>query len=288
MEAVHVFKKLDQVRDLPTLPIIVEKLREALRNPNSDASKIASIIGDDPAMMAKILKVVNSALYGASGKIDSLQLAIARLGFNAVYNIAVSTSVFKALSGGNKDDHKEDFWRHCVSAGIAASALMDNCRAALKRRYEKEFLHLAGLIHDIGKIVFQNYFPDECKEAADLCASEKIPLHRAEYKVFGTDHTAVGAWLAKRWKLSDPLVDVILWHHKPARAKPEFQEAVRLCEAANYICNFRMIGNGGDFNAPECSADTWKALKLEKDDYYNVINTIAIESEKSEVLLSLM
>ncbi len=289
MESIQVFKKLETITDLPTLPAILDRLREAIQNPRSDAGKVASIIEDDPAMMAKILKVVNSALYGGStGQIDSLKLAISRLGFNAVNNVAISTSVFTAFSDiGGVFDYKE-FWRHCVSTGIAACAVMQLCRPNLKKRYEKEFLHLAGLIHDVGKLVFARYFHDEFIQAIELSKKERIPLIQAEYKMFGTDHTAVGAWLGKRWKLSEPMVETILWHHKPGRAKPDHQEVVRICEAANYICNFRMIGNGGDSNAPLCSPETWSALKLAEEDYYAIMDQISAESEKSEVLLSLM
>lgn len=289
MESIQIFKKLETVSDLPTLPAILDKLREAIKNPRSDAAKVASIIEDDPAMMAKILKVVNSALYGgASGQIDSLKLAISRLGFNAVNNVAISTSVFTAFAdGGGAFDHKE-FWRHCVSTGIAACAVMQACKPHLTKRYEKEFLHLAGLIHDVGKLVFARYFHDDFMKAIELSKTERIPLVQAEYKVFGTDHTAVGAWLGKRWKLSEPMVEAILWHHKPVRAKPEHQEVVRICEAANYICNFRMIGNGGDAAAPLCSSETWNILRLAEEDYYAIMDEIVMESEKSEVLLSLM
>ena len=80
MESIEVFRRLEQIRDLPTLPIILDKVREAISNPNSSAMQIARIINDDPAMMSRILKVVNSALYGGGQRIDSLQIAISRLG----------------------------------------------------------------------------------------------------------------------------------------------------------------------------------------------------------------
>lgn len=289
MESIQVFKKLETVSDLPTLPVIIDKLREAISNPRSDADKVASIIADDPAMMAKILKVVNSALYGgASGQIDSLKLAISRMGFNAVNNLAISTSVFKAFGESESGFDRRDFWRHCVSVGIAACAVTQACKPYLTHRYEKEFLHLSGLIHDVGKLVFSQYFHEDFMQAIELSKTERITLVQAEYKVFGTDHAAVGAWLAKRWKLSEPMVEAILWHHNPSRAKAEHQELVRICEVSNYICNFRMIGNSGDAAAPKCSSETWNVLKLSEEDYYAIMDVIVAESDKSEVLLSLM
>ena len=203
-------------------------------------------------------------------------------------NIAISTGVFKAFAGNENDFDRKEFWRHCVSCGIAACAVNEACRPQLKKRYQKDILHLAGLIHDVGKMVFDRYFHAEFMQAIELSKEEMVPLFKAEYKIFRTDHTAVGAWLAKKWKLSDQLVETILWHHKPQRAKEEHQELVRICEAANYICNFRMIGNSGDVSTPACSDETWRTLRLGEDDYYSIMDRIVAESDKSEVLLSLM
>ena len=102
-----IFEKLDQIRDLPTLPAIMHRLSAAVRDPNSDARSIAHLIEDDPAIMARILKVVNSALYGGDVKVQSIQHAVTRLGMRAVNNIALSTSVFSVFD----DDGGEEFKR---------------------------------------------------------------------------------------------------------------------------------------------------------------------------------
>ena len=110
----QIFQTLDKIRNLPTLPVVVQQLRKAVADPNSDASRIAKLIQDDPSMMARILKVVNSVLYGASVPINSLQMAVSRMGLNAVNNIAMSTSVFSTFSKAQQTDfNREDFWRHC-------------------------------------------------------------------------------------------------------------------------------------------------------------------------------
>lgn len=289
MEAELVFKKLEGVRDLPTLPLILDKLRALISDPNTDAKRIAKVIEDDPAMMARIMKVVNSALYGATGRITSLQLAIARLGFRSINNIAISTSVFDAFKGNsNSRFNRVEFWRHSVSTGIASAAVLETCRRNLNFRYEKELLHLAGLIHDIGKLVLDMHFGELFGQAIQMSIDEKIPLHKAEKKVIGVDHAAVGAWLARRWKMTDNLVNVLEYHHNVNAAPPKTQELVMLCDVANYICNFRLIGDAGDTAKPECSANTWRALKLGEKDYYAIMNQIVQDSAKSEVLMSFM
>jgi len=156
----QIFQKLESIRDLPTLPMIIEKLGAAIRDPNTNAEGIAGIIEDDPAMMAKILKVVNSVLYGAREPINSLQLAVARMGLNAINNIAMSTSVFTTYKKDEQSDFdRVEFWRHCICTGIAAEVIYRRCRENLSQNYSKDLIHLSGLLHDIGKNHSGNQLP---------------------------------------------------------------------------------------------------------------------------------
>ncbi len=105
----RIVRRLEKIYNLPTLPAVIEKLGEEIRNPKSDARRVAALIEDDPSMMSRILKVVNSAFYGGIEPITSVQQAVSRMGFNAINNIALSTSVFAAFdkSGEAGFDRKE-------------------------------------------------------------------------------------------------------------------------------------------------------------------------------------
>ena len=108
----EILRRLETIHNLPTLPVVITKLREAISDPNADARKIAQIIEDDPAMMARILKVVNSALYRGRQDVTSLQMAVARMGFNAISNIAMSTTIFSVFKSTTEVGFShEDFWR---------------------------------------------------------------------------------------------------------------------------------------------------------------------------------
>ena len=273
----------------PTLPVIITKLGEAIRDPESDAERIAGIIEDDPAMMAKILKVVNSVLYGAREPIHSLQLAVARMGLNAINNIAMSTSVFSTFpKDGQSDFNREEFWRHSISTGIAANIVYERCKRNIKQRYTRDMLHLAGLLHDIGKILFENYFHDQFMAAIQTCGEANIPLFQVELESIGADHAQVGAWLGKRWNLSEPLIETIRWHHEPENSSEPCQELVMLCHTANYICNLENIGDSGDAVAPSFFKSVWVRLGLEISDISDVVDEVNEEARNSEVLLSFL
>ncbi|NCC49666.1 MAG: HDOD domain-containing protein [Spartobacteria bacterium] len=284
-----ILKELENIRNLPTLPVVLERVKKAVRDPKSNADQIARIVMDDPAMMARILKVVNSPLYAGAEKIDSLQMAISRLGFTALHNVALSTSVFTSFAKtANSVFDRIEFWRHCISTGIAANAVCTTCRSKLKRRYSPDMLHLAGLLHDIGKIILDNYYNDEFTRAIGLTKEQGVPLCAAETQCVGATHNQVGGWLAQKWNLAPELVEVVRWHHAPHNASDEAQELVEITHVANYICNFRMIGDGGDTISPSCQPGVLKRLGLEEETYWNILDSIVEESKKSEILLSLL
>ena len=282
-------KRLNLINNRPTLPAVVNNLKKALSESKTDAARLAAIIHDDPAMMAKILKVVNSALYGGINKITSVQQAVARMGFSTVSNIALSTSVFSSFGKkGEKDFNREEFWRHSICTGIAASVLHDRAKGALSRQYPKDLLHLSGLLHDIGKIIFEQFFHDEFVNAVNSCAERMIPLYQVELEVILSDHAQVGAWLGKKWSLSPEYIETIRWHHEPENASPEHKEIVTLCHAANYICNLEQIGNSGDSVAPAFFQSVWKKLGLGVGDITPIADQVREESKKSEILLSFL
>jgi len=279
--------QLDKIRNLPTLPSIIEGLRKEVRNPQTDARRVASIIEDDPSMMARILKVVNSAFYGGIEPITSVQQAVARMGFNAVNNIAMSTSVFSSFGkDGETNFDRQEFWRHCIVTGIAANVIYKKASGHLGRRYTSDILHLAGLLHDIGKIIFEQFFHDEFIKALALSYEKKIPLFEAETEIIKANHAEVGAWLGVKWNLSHELIQTISLHHNPMTADDETKELAMLCHAANFICNIRQLGNSGDSTAPAFFFHIWKDMGLDVNDIPVLVDLIQKESVKSEVLLS--
>ncbi len=147
-----------QAEDLPTLPEVAVRLQEMVNDPDSSANDVARLIEEDPAITTKVLKMVNSVFYAPlhGEEITQLQPAISRLGFVTVANIALSTSVFHAFrKADNQAFDRREFWRHSVCVGIIASVLSDFTKNEVSQPITRDRVHLAGIVHDMGKILGQ-------------------------------------------------------------------------------------------------------------------------------------
>ncbi len=287
--APDVLRKLESIRNLPTLPPVIQRLHEAVRDPDSTAQEVANIIEDDPAMMARILKIVNSALYGGWEPVVSLEAAVARLGFSSITNIATSTAVFAAFGkAGQREFDRGEFWRHCICAGIGANVLHERCATRLKHRYSRDLLHLSGLLHDIGKIVLEQHFHGDFMAAVREARADESALVKAEQAALGTDHAEVGAWLGMRWNLAPELLQVIRWHHEPDEAESEHRELVMLTHCVNYVCNHERLGDGGDTAGPQLARTAWTQLGLTSEDVPEVVAQVVARAKDSEILMALV
>ncbi len=284
-----IFQKLETIERLPTLPVVLDRIKELTADPNANNERIANIMEDDPSMMANVLKLANSALYGARERIDSLQSAITRLGLQAVRNIATTMGVLQVFQDSEQEvfDHRE-FCRHSICTGIAMQVIYEACRDRFSVPLTKDFLHLAGLLHDVGKIVIIQFFQDEYFRAVDMAKSRSLPLFEAESKALGTHHSEVGAWLGRKWNLATNHISVIRFHHAPMMVGEDDQNLVMLCHAANYICNSERIGDGGDITTPMFDQRALAQIGLKTADIPDIVKRVQQESKHSELLISLL
>lgn len=280
----------DAAEDLPTLPEVALRLQEVVDDPNSSAVDVARIIEDDPAIATKVLKVVNSVFYAPSRGEDITQLtpAIARLGFIAVSNIALSTSVFRAFSRAQKPAFdRREFWRHSVCVGIVTSVLYDFCANHVNQRITRDIAHLSGIVHDMGKILFERYANPEFHQAIKSAQVEDIPVIKEEARFIGMGHDQTGAWLASKWKLPLDIQAVIRWHHDPLACPDEkFSSLVKLVHMADYICHNQKMGDSGN-PSPTYDHRVREELKLTPDKIGEIMGIVDGETANSEILLSL-
>jgi len=275
-----ILAKLERIHNLPTLPIVMTKLSAALDNVDCSINEIVKILNNDPAISTQILKTVNSPLFAIGGaKITTLQVAITRLGFREVKNIALSTSVFKMFDGVKSTlFDRKSFWKHCLCTSLAALEL-----GAVKgnhRLFPKDELHLAGLVHDIGKIVLDAHFADIFEEAIKLAMTAKIPLFEAERLILGIDHSELGHKIAEKWNLPPVADAAILFHHDPENAPEAHRHIVNIVHMANYIVNTQDLGTGGDIAAPVFKRQVLEALDITAVDVQSVVKSVAAKEKE--------
>ena len=207
----RIYSKIDE---LPTLPLVLPKLLRTLENRNSNVRTVADVISIDPALTSKLLKVANSAYYGFPSEITSLQRAVALLGFNMVRSLALSMSVIDSITGGGKlrSFSEEDLWVHSL---VVATLMQEISQKTGNAEEEYEHLFIIGLLHDIGKIVFDLFFNDLFRKAINEgTENARKPLFIAERDLIGMDHGEVGGMLLKRWKFPPVISEPILYHHQ--------------------------------------------------------------------------
>ena len=163
----------EKIIGLPTLPTVVAQLIALIDDPKSSARPVAQLISTDQALTAKILKVANSAFYGFPREIATVQLAIVVLGFEQVKNLSLSVAVLRRFSSGNEHRlfDRQRFWDHAIACGVAGRMLARKVHP----RFEGEAF-VAGVLHDIGKLILIEYFFDEFSEALELAETEELTI----------------------------------------------------------------------------------------------------------------
>jgi HD-like signal output (HDOD) protein len=286
-ELLDIFSKAD---DLPTLPEVAVRLQEMVNDPDSSAKDVARLIEEDPAITTKVLKMVNSVFYAPlhGEEITQLQPAISRLGFVTVANIALSTSVFQAFrKSDNQTFDRREFWRHSVCVGIIASVLHDFTSNEISQPITRDRVHLAGIVHDMGKILFERYANEEFHLAISNAKEQEIPAVKEEARFLGMGHDEAGDWLGQRWNLHEEILAVVRWHHDPmACPSDDYRDLVKLIHMADYICHNQGLGDSGN-PSPSYDSRVRESLNMTPDRIAQIMDVVVEETAKSEVLLSL-
>lgn len=250
--------RIEQVGELPTLPVVAMRVAEMVSDPDSNVNKVVSVLANDAALTAKILKVANSAYYSTRKEIETLNMAIVILGMKEVYNLVTAISIFGAFPkdkfGKGFDYYK--FWLHCASVAEIGKIL-----ASRLRFRDVATIFTAGLIHDIGKILLAQYYPDEFSRAMEIAEKENVAMTEAECRVLGVDHATIGGWLADNWKLPGYLRKVIGYHHKFEELE-DYRDEVAFISVANQLCNMVDVRFGSGHSTFEPLTDpAWQYLR---------------------------
>ncbi len=223
---------INSIGEIATLPEITVRIIQIVEDAKATARDLHDVIRNDPALAAKILKVVNSAFYGLPGQVNNVDRAIVLLGLSAVKNIAIAASMTRLFQGGVTIDgfNGMELWRHSATVG-AASRLIAKAQGAQCM----EEMFLAGLIHDLGLLIERQALPRKLAEVIARHRAEPRSFCQIEEEVIGADHQAFGQALATKWRFPKGLVAVIGYHHKPHLLSPEFKQMVEIVHLADVI-----------------------------------------------------
>jgi HD-like signal output (HDOD) protein len=222
-----------KVTTIATLPEVTSRIIKTVEDPKSSATQLHQIISHDPALVTRILKVVNSAFYGLPGQIGSIERAIVLLGLNAVKNIAVAASLGQLFRGVKLCEGftAKDLWTHCVAVGVTAREFAKQLKLPIA---DEAFL--AGMIHDIGIMVSLQTSPEELKKVCERAKNSAEEFCAIEREVMGVDHQQLGMALAETWKFPRPCQLVAGFHHQPNQLADNNRSLVTLVHVADVIC----------------------------------------------------
>jgi diguanylate cyclase (GGDEF)-like protein len=206
-------EKLAKCADLPSMPAIAIQILDRCQREEPDMAEIAKLIGSDPALSAKLLRLTNSPMYGLKCQVRTVSHAICLLGLSAVRPLALSFSLVKGLQDRDRKALTW-FWKRSLLSAVAAREL---ATATHYRLGEEAFL--GGLLQDIGILALHQLAGTDYATLARPGISHRA-LAEEERKLFGEDHAALGAWLAERWKLPASLCTAIGASHAPADLQP--------------------------------------------------------------------
>ncbi len=246
------------VEKLASLPAVYHRIRDLLDDPDSSVLELSEAVSSDVAITARVLRVVNSVLYGFPGKVETVSRAVNLMGMQQVHDLVLSTLVVSAFNGIRPVRmHMGRFWSDSVFRGLAA-------RAAARRlgTGDPERMFVEGLLADIGHLVMFQVAPEPSAAALESAARDHVPIHEAEATIVGCNFAEVGAALASAWRLPGGFAKAIGAQLMPALAGPHVTEAA-LLHLANQIVATRELENPDE--AALAMLDPMSAAMLELD-----------------------
>ena len=243
-------RKVYAIRDLPTLPVIAQKVLMLADDDAASAERLTAIISSDQALSAKVLALANSAYYGYRGKIGTVREAVIVIGTNMLKQLSLSVLVCGTV--GRDGKNRTEFWLHSLATATASSLIAK--RTGIP---DGDLAFMGGLLHDIGKMVIETYFPDQ----QDM------------------EHTEVGSWMAERWQLPDALINAIAFHH--SLAPEHLAQPVTACVHAGNLCAKRALTS----SKADLTTEVLEALKWTNAGFLSVVEEVRNRRRQMERLI---
>jgi putative nucleotidyltransferase with HDIG domain len=268
-------KILNSIKELPAMPPVVLEIQNLLSANDITTKKISDIIETDQSITAKVLKIANSAYYGMSGKISTIQQAsrvLGLMGLSEVVTMAGTESLLRGkLSGYGYES--EDLWKHSLAVAYGSKVLANLFDPGIRTT-----AHIAGLIHDAGKIILDRFVAEKGTEINTFMEMDKKTFLEAEIKFFGFNHADVASEICRKWRFPDIISYAIKWHHAPSRSNKDFLS--NILHMSDYLATLSGIGYDDDDLLYQLEEGTMDFLKLKQTDVSGLVAKITDEVNK--------
>ena len=237
---------ISKMKDIKSFPQFVMETMRKLNDPDSNAADVAQSLSRDEGLVLRVLKLANSAAYGQTRSISNISEAIALLGYKSVSNIILAATVYSAMDKGLTGYalDRGELWRHSLMVAYTARYL-----AKLTGKVSTEDAYVGGLLHDIGKVILNDYVRFGYGIIVKMVEEKHIPFTEAEWEVLGFDHAMIGEILVSLWEMPEAYRIAVAYHHKPNELpedKLQHQPLLDVVTVANTICLMLGIGLGAD------------------------------------------
>ena len=275
---------LEDVSYLVSPPDICVKVFELVESNDASAQELGEVIGRDPSLTARLLRLVNSAFYNFNRRIDTVSRAVTVIGVRELYSLVIAVSAVKSFANlPNSLVNIDTFWRHGIYTGLIARALAKQCRVLHPER-----MFVAGMLHDIGSLVLYNRMPEVCSDLLLVCDGDEGILHQAELAELGFTHADLGGALLNTWMLPETLQEAVGYHHMPSYAMQSELEA-SIVHLADNLANRSLIGAFCEHpsEAAAVDASTWAAIGVDENrfDHEAVIGEAGLQFTETAGLL---
>jgi putative nucleotidyltransferase with HDIG domain len=224
---------VNNIDSLPQFPENIMEIQKLLNDPDADISVIARQMSMDPALTADLLRIVNSAQYMLTKRIDNIAEAVKMVGLRGIKNLLYSYGTQLIL--GSDSAEKKELWEHSYRTAYYAYSLVNKIK---RNTILLDFAYVSGILHDIGKIIFSNVHPELLNKLRVFSAERNIPNSTLEYLSAGMNHAGIGALIAEKWNFPEKLVAAIRYHHNPSAAPEDCRTLVESVYLADMFCEY--------------------------------------------------
>lgn len=254
-----------------SLPQIYFLINEAVNHPQTSFDDIAQIILQDTGLSARLLKIVNSGFYNFPDRIETITHAVCIVGSNQLRDLALATCILKTFEGISSDlIDMNSFWRHSVACGLASHTI-----AVYRREAYPERFIIAGMLHDIGKLILYTRLQDQAAKVLSTCRTKKDYSSHAEQSLLGFDHSVLGGMLMEAWNFPLRQIEAVKHHHNPLNAS-EFSTDAAIIHIGDIITHSMRVVLNGDC-APPLNSRAWDLIDLPVSLLPSILNQVEIQ-----------